>query len=103
MVYDVIVTHKKNKYVARVKEWPDVTAEEESREGVLLRIKLRLLEYLTKQVEIVQIDVPVPVKTENPWLEKFGWFHDDPTFEDLQQEIAAYRRELDQTMELQTL
>jgi len=36
--------------------------------------------------------------TGNPWLDKFGWFKDDPTFDDLQLEIAAYRRELDKEM-----
>lgn len=67
-------------------------AEEESREGVLRRIQARLLEYLTKQVEIVQIDVPAPIQPRNPWLDNFGYFQDDPTFEDLQQEIANYRQ-----------
>jgi len=39
-----------------------------------------------------------PTRTGNPWLDKFGWFKDDPTFDDLQLEIAAYRRELDKEM-----
>ena len=34
-------------------------------------------------------------KTNNPWLDKFGWFKNDPTFDDLQREIAAYRQEID--------
>jgi ATP-dependent DNA helicase RecG len=38
-------------------------------------------------------------KTGNPWLDKFGWFKEDPTFDDLQDEIASYRREIDQEME----
>lgn len=95
-MYDVILSKKKNTYFAQVKEWPEVVAEEESREGVIQRIKARLLEYLTKQVEVVQIEVPLPTTPENSWLDKFGWFKDDPTFDDLQAEIAAYRREIDQ-------
>jgi len=39
-----------------------------------------------------------PNLTGNPWLDKFGWFKDDPTFDDLQFEIAAYRLELDKEM-----
>jgi hypothetical protein len=39
-----------------------------------------------------------PTLTGNPWLDKFGWFKDDPTFDDLQLDIAAYRRELDKEM-----
>ena len=31
----------------------------------------------------------------NPWLEEFGRFRDDPTYDDFLAEMAAYRRELD--------
>lgn len=43
-------------------------------------------------------DAPIPSKTGNPWLDKFGWFKDDPTFADLEAEIASYRKEVDQQM-----
>ncbi|MFQ5631505.1 MAG: hypothetical protein ACE5I1_22265 [bacterium] len=97
MTCDVILTRKNNKYLARVKEWPDVFAEERTRDAAIRKIKKNLLEYLTKQVEVVKIEVPLPNETGNPWLDKFGWFKDDPTFDDLQSEIAVYRNELDQT------
>jgi len=45
--------------------------------------------------EVVKLEVPLPNETGNPWLDKFGWFKDDPTFDDLQAEIAAYRKEVD--------
>jgi len=45
--------------------------------------------------EIVKVEVPLPNETGKPWLDKFGWFKDDPTFDDLQAEIAAYRKEVD--------
>ena len=99
MTCDVILTQKGNKFVARVKEWPEVIAEEKTRDAVIQKIKKRLLEYLTKQVEVIKIEVPLPEETGNPWLDKFGWFKDDPTFDDLQAEITAYRREIDQAME----
>ena len=99
MVYDVISTRANNKYIARAKEWPEVRAEGDSREKVMDRIKKRLFDYLTNQIEVVQVDIPMPAKTGNPWLDKFGWFKDDPTFDDLQAEILAYRQELDEEME----
>lgn len=37
-------------------------------------------------------------KTGNPWLDKFGWFKEAPTCDDLQSEIAAYRQEVDREM-----
>jgi predicted RNase H-like HicB family nuclease len=98
MIYDVILSKEDSKYIARVKEWPEVIVEESTRDEAIQQVTARLLEYLTKQVEVVQIEVPLSTKTENPWLEKFGWFKDDPTFDDLQNEIAAYRKEIDSVM-----
>ena len=99
MTCDVILTRKDNKFVARVREWPEVIAEEKTRDAVIQKIKKKLLEYLTRQVEVIKIEVPLPEETGNPWLDKFGWFKDDPTFDDLQAEMAAYRQEVDQAME----
>jgi hypothetical protein len=44
---------------------------------------------------VVQVDIPLPTETGNPWLDKFGCFKDDPTFDDLQAEIAADRQDID--------
>ena len=77
-------------------------AEENTREAVIHKVKTKLIEYLTNQVEVIKIEVPLPDETGNPWLNKFGWFKDDPTFDDLQTEIAAYRKEIDQAMEQST-
>lgn len=41
---------------------------------------------------------PLGSKTGNPWVDKFGWFKDDPTFDDLEAEIASYRKEIDREM-----
>jgi len=99
MTCDIIVSKQNGKYIARVKEWPEVIAEEKTREAVIRTVKTKLLDYLTKQVEIVKIEIPLPHETGNPWLDKFGWFKDDPTFDDLQAEIAAYRQEFDKAKE----
>ncbi len=96
MTCDIILTKKDNKFVARVREWPEVIAEETTRDGVLHQVKTKLLDYLTKQIEIVKLEVSLPNETGNSWIDKFGWFKDDPTFDDLQAEIAAYRKEIDQ-------
>ena len=96
MICDVILSKENDKYVARVKDWPEVIAKENTRDKAINRVKLNLLDYLTNKVEVIQIEVPLPAKTGNPWLDKFGWFKDDPTFDDLQAQIAAYRKEIDQ-------
>ncbi|MEO1386192.1 MAG: hypothetical protein AAFV85_02315 [Cyanobacteria bacterium J06634_6] len=98
MIYDVILSRENNKYVARAKDWPEVTVVESSRDAAISQLKSQLLDYLTNKIEVVQVDIPLPSQTGNPWLDKFGCFKDDPTFDDLQAEIAAYRQEIDQEM-----
>jgi hypothetical protein len=96
MRYDVILSRKENQYLARVKEWPEIMAYDNRRDEAIRLVQTQLLKFLTQQqVEVVQIEVPLPTKTNNPWLDKFGWFKEDSTFDDLQTEIAAYRREID--------
>jgi hypothetical protein len=98
VICDVILKKENDIYVARVKDWPEITVKESSRDKAIASIKSRLLDYLTNRVEVIQIEVPLPDKTGNPWLDKFGWFKDDPTFDDLQDEIASYRREINREM-----
>ena len=99
MLCDIILTKSNNKFIARAKEWPEVMAEGDTRENVIDHVKTRLADYLTNQIEVVQVEIALPAKAGNPLIEKFGWFSDDPTFDDLQAEIAAYREEIDQAME----
>jgi len=105
MTIDIILSQSEHKYVARVKEWPDVVVEEDTRQEALDQVSKRLINYLTHQVEVVQLDIDLPAQgrnghnNRNPWLEQFGRFKDDPTFDDLQAEIAAYRQELDRMVE----
>ena len=102
MICDVILSEKGDKYIARAKEWPEVTVIENSRNAAIAQLKSQLLDYLTNKVEVVQVDIPLPSQTGNPWLDKFGCFKDDPTFDDLQAEIATYRQELNQEMSYPT-
>lgn len=99
MIYDVILSKKDNQYIARAKEWPEIIAIDNSRDAAIDQLKSQLLDYLTNEVEVVQIEIPISTQTGNPWLDKFGWFKDDSTFDDLQAEIATYRQEIEQEME----
>lgn len=99
MICDIILTPKNNQYIARVKEWPEIIVEGNTRDEVIHQVKSRLSEYLTNRSEVIRIEVPVPEKSENPWLDKFGMFQNDPTFDDWQAEIAAYRDEINRSGE----
>lgn len=96
MICDVILSKKNDQYIARAKQWPEIIAVDNSRDAAIDQLKSQLLDYLTNEVEMVQIEIPVSTPTENPWLNKFGWFKDDSTFDDLQAEIATYRQEIEQ-------
>ncbi len=101
MLYDVILTRKDNQYFAKVKEWPEIIAYDNRRDEAIRQVQTQLFDFLNQQqVETVQIEVPLLNQSNNPWLDKFGWFKDDPTFDDLQTEIAAYRQEIDKEMKL---
>ena len=52
-----------------------------------------------QQVEKIKMKIPLPNETGNPWLDKFGWFKDGPTFDDFLAEISACRKEIDQATE----
>lgn len=99
MIYDVILSRKDDKYIARAKQWPEVVAVDDNRDAAIDQLKSHLLDYLTNEIEMVQIEIPTSTQIINPWLDKFGWFKDDSTFDDLQAEIAAYRQEVEQETE----
>lgn len=95
MLCDVVIHKKKDKYFARIKDWPEISVEGNSRDEALSQIRSKFIDYLTNNVELVQIEIPFLSRTANPWIEKFGWFKSDPTFDELQSEIASYRKKID--------
>ncbi len=95
MTYEVILRKKQNKYIARVREWPEVVIEEETREAALAQIKQQLMAYLSQAPEVVPIELEVRTSAEHPWLRFAGMWADDPTWDDFVAEVTAYRQEMD--------
>lgn len=95
MTYEVILRKKDNKYIARVRDWPELIIEENTREAAISQIKEQLVEYLSHPPEVVHIDLKTTAET-NPWLKFAGMWVDDPTWEDFLAEVEAYRRQVDQ-------
>jgi len=98
VICDVIISKTNNKFIARAKDWPEITVKENSRAKAINSITSSLIDYLNHKMELVKIEVPLESKTGNPWVDKFGWFKDDPTFDDLEAEIASYREEINREM-----
>jgi predicted RNase H-like HicB family nuclease len=81
MTYDVILRKKQNKYIARVRDWPEVMIEEDTREAALTQIQQHLAAYLSQAPEVVPIELEPPATTAHPWLQFAGMWEDDPLFE----------------------
>jgi len=96
MTYDVILRKKQNKYIARVRDWPEVVIEEETREAALTQIKQHLTAYLSQAPEVVQIELEPVGAAAHPWLQFAGMWADDPTWDDFVTKVAAYRQEIDE-------
>ena len=95
MTYDVILRKTQNKYIARVREWPEVVIEEETREAALAQIKQQLMAYLSQAPEVIPIELETNTSAEHPWLRFAGMWVDDPTWDDFVAEVAAHRQEMD--------
>jgi hypothetical protein len=96
MTYDVILRKKTNKYVARVRDWPEVVIEEDSREAAITHIKAQLSEYLSQPPEVIQIDLEPAGHGDHLWLQFAGMWADDPSWDDFVAEVKAYRQEIDE-------
>ena len=96
MTYDVILRKTKNKYVARVRDWPEVVIEEDSREAAITQIKAQLSAYLSQPPEVIPIDLEPVVHAGHLWLQFAGMWADDPTWDDFVAEVEAYRQEIDE-------
>jgi len=84
-------------YRAMLPGWPDITAQAATEAAALDRVR-QMLQARLAQAKVVPLALETTPKT-HPWLRLAGIFQDDPFAEEMQEEIAAYRRELDAQME----
>lgn len=97
MEYHVFVEqHANNGYVAEIIGLPNSQVVGKTEEEAISKAKKTLAERLAHG-KIVTINVePEPPPENHPMLKSFGRFKDDPTFDDLMERIADYRRQLDE-------
>ncbi len=96
MTYNVFLTKKDEKFVARVCQWPEIMAEGDTEEGTLDMVR-RGLRRLLLGGRLVQLDIR-PEADEHAWSEHAGMFADDPDWEEFQESIRQYRRETEAEM-----
>lgn len=68
------------------------SVEAETPDAALAKTRQLIDDRLAHGARIAIIDVP---SSADPWLDMAGIFHDDPFFDEWQQAIAEYRREVD--------
>jgi len=80
-----------------VLELPKCVTEGKTSQEALKNAQEAVVEMLShSEVVPIQIEPRSDIKTGNPWIDNFGCFQNDPTFDDFLAEMEAYRRELDQ-------
>lgn len=94
MTYNVLLENEeKNQYKATVLGWSDCTARGNTRQEALNQLRQVIINRLAR-VEIIPIDIDEPIK-EHPWLKFDGVFKNNPLFDEVIDEIKAYRAELE--------
>jgi predicted RNase H-like HicB family nuclease len=94
LTYTVRVKKLDDGYAATVLGWTDCQAVGETREGAIANLRQHLVEQI-QQSEVIALEIDNP-NYQHPWMPFAGMFTDDPDFEAMQADIAAYRQEVDQ-------
>ncbi len=69
-----------------------------TKEEALANLQAIVSEQLTKgEIITLKLDIPKMTKTGNPWVDHAGIFKDDPTWDEFQDAITQYRREVDES------
>jgi predicted RNase H-like HicB family nuclease len=92
-VYVLIENKPEGRYTASVIGWPDIKAQGETEDDALIQLRQSFTAHV-RSARIVPLDLDLST-AEKPWLEMAGIFKNDPFSAELEESIAAYRRELE--------
>jgi predicted RNase H-like HicB family nuclease len=92
-MYVLIENKPAGKYTASLLGWPAIKAQGKTEDEALAQLRQSLARQL-KGGRIVPLEIDI-APNENPWLQLAGIFKDDPFAQEVQESIAAYRRDLD--------
>ena len=96
LTYDVLIENQEDGTVkATLLSLPECQGFGANKEEALNNL-IQLFQAIEPEIVTLEIE---PAKTDHPWLKFAGMFEDDPHFDEVQQYIAEYRRELDAEME----
>ena len=96
LTYDVLIENQEDGTVkATLLSLPECQSSGATKEEALNNL-IQLFQ--ARKPEIVTLEIE-PVKTEHPWMKFAGMFEDDTHFDEVQEYIEEYRRELDAEIE----
>jgi predicted RNase H-like HicB family nuclease len=95
MTYDVLVTRKANKFIARVRQWPVIVVEGESETEVLRQAQADL-QALLAGGRMIQLELDAQPEA-HPWQPFAGMFADDADWESFQAAVHQYREDVERT------
>lgn len=93
MTYDVWLTKKEDRIIARVCQWPAIVVESDTEEEALRKVKSSIQSLLAGG-RMVQLEIDIQPK-EHPWKQFAVMFAEDPDWEAFQATIRGYREEID--------
>lgn len=96
--YSILIEAKEGGYQATVWGLPDCQVFATTKEEAINNLH-ELLENRLQNVEIVIQEVET--STEHPWMKFAGMYKDNPLFDEVVSNIAAYRQELDAEMNIE--
>jgi len=91
--YSILIEEKEGAYTATVWGLPECKTEASTREEAIQNL-YEIVNTRLQNVEIVTAEIEAP-SPRNPWIEFAGMYQDNPLFDEVVSNIAAYRREID--------
>jgi hypothetical protein len=95
MTYEVLLTSKANKCIARVRQWPVIVVEDESEEAVLRQAQADL-QALLAGGRMIQLELEAKPE-EHSWQPWAGMCAGDPDWDAFQASMQQYRQEVERT------
>ena len=93
MTYDVLVTKRDEKFIARVRTWPEIVVEGDTEEEALMKAQADLKSHLAEG-RVLQLELD-PKPDEHPWRPFAGMFADDDDWDEFQASVQQYREGID--------
>ncbi|MCI0698828.1 type II toxin-antitoxin system HicB family antitoxin [candidate division KSB1 bacterium] len=94
MTVNVLVQPNPEKgYTATVLGWADLVVEAQTKEEALEKVRAELANRLAKG-EIISLQIE-PANGEHPWMKFAGMWKDDSMFDEVLEDIKAYRKKID--------